>query len=853
MGMSSSQARLLSLTSRMHDIEYKAQKLEAQKLQMANESAHVYQKYEDALNKTKIQGMTIGADGAAAFIDASLLVLEGNAGDDNLAGTIFLKNTYNDKIYVSRMNADKFKLPEDGNLGTEIEFMDRLGYTTTILGFDTVSNSNPVERYTAIATIKGSESKREVPNFNTDWGYQTVTPKAVPADAIAVSTVTSFDPTKTYVISSKEDLIALQNLTNSGVSTKGVNFILGADIDLSGETWTSIGKSESLAFQGNFDGNGYTISNLTGGGGLFGYVKGDAKATNNNTSGSTISATYGNIKNVVVQNVNITKTSNETGALIGKNIGGYVDNCYSSGNIKSGNWAGGLIGHNVGGAVTSSTSNVNVNANGNCVGGFIGHDTNGTVQHCISTGDVYASAGYVGGFIGHETSNGSGFIFQCATTSKVTSPQSNKGAFLGQIDSGCTAVVIGSQYSGASGLKPVGSGENNMTSNGNDDSLTQGATKTVTTTNITMPSKTSIKSNILLAINKSGQTVPADFETKLDTWLNQFYKEDTRYSNGILVEASLKLASINDYINEYLTQDKNAGIVNSLISDITNYSLDATAQYQDNYKTTKDYEYTGYADTSTTEAEKTTTLTIGSTEDIANNLYTALKDNGHTELKYTSDVAKIQSWVSSKFKTTTDEEKLNLAELNNIILSGDKNELEKIYAAINSNSTYTVPADKKIYTDTTTDYNVTVTDQTQGQTTGWDRTDPEIDEALNFYEMVKGGYIIVEDEQAASTEWLANMVNSGTAVFSQIDRTTNKTFDTNVATNVLLQEVTDETELKKAEAEYEADMRKIDSKDKRYDVELAHLENERNAIKTEIDTLKTVAKDNVDRTFKLFG
>ena len=146
-----------------------------------------------------------------------------------------------------------------------------------------------------------------------------------------------------------------------------------------------------------------------------------------------------------------------------------------------------------------------------------------------------------------------------------------------------------------------------------------------------------------------------------------------------------------------------------------------------------------------------------------------------------------------------------------------------------------------------------MSNQAQTANIGWDRTDPEIDEALNFYEMVKGGYIIVENEQAASTEWLTNMVNSGTAVFSQIDRTTNKAFDTNVATNVLLQEVTDETELKKAEAEYEADMRKIDSKDKRYDVELAHLENERNAIKTEIDTLKTVAKDNVDRTFKLFG
>ena len=38
MGLSSSQARLLSLTGRMHQIEYGAQKLEAQKLQLANET-----------------------------------------------------------------------------------------------------------------------------------------------------------------------------------------------------------------------------------------------------------------------------------------------------------------------------------------------------------------------------------------------------------------------------------------------------------------------------------------------------------------------------------------------------------------------------------------------------------------------------------------------------------------------------------------------------------------------------------------------------------------------------------------------------------------------------------------------
>jgi len=76
--------------------------------------------------------------------------------------------------------------------------------------------------------------------------------------------------------------------------------------------------------------------------------------------------------------------------------------------------------------------------------------------------------------------------------------------------------------------------------------------------------------------------------------------------------------------------------------------------------------------------------------------------------------------------------------------------------------------------------------------------------------------------------------------------------DTSVSTSTKLQEVSDEVGLKKAEAQYEADMNKINKKDSRFDTELAQLETERSAIKEEIDTLKNVAKENVDRTFKIF-
>lgn len=103
-----------------------------------------------------------------------------------------------------------------------------------------------------------------------------------------------------------------------------------------------------------------------------------------------------------------------------------------------------------------------------------------------------------------------------------------------------------------------------------------------------------------------------------------------------------------------------------------------------------------------------------------------------------------------------------------------------------------------------------------------------------------------------SVEVLRNLVEAGFIVFEK-PMTDGTIEEVNIATDTNLQEVSDETELKKAEAKYEADMRKIDAKDKKFDTDLAAMEAERNAIKTEIETLKTVAKDNVDRTFKLFS
>ena len=52
MGMAASQARLLTITARMHDVEYQAQCIQNAKIQLANQEDAVYQRYLEALDAT---------------------------------------------------------------------------------------------------------------------------------------------------------------------------------------------------------------------------------------------------------------------------------------------------------------------------------------------------------------------------------------------------------------------------------------------------------------------------------------------------------------------------------------------------------------------------------------------------------------------------------------------------------------------------------------------------------------------------------------------------------------------------------------------------------------------------------
>jgi len=134
-------------------------------------------------------------------------------------------------------------------------------------------------------------------------------------------------------------------------------------------------------------------------------------------------------------------------------------------------------------------------------------------------------------------------------------------------------------------------------------------------------------------------------------------------------------------------------------------------------------------------------------------------------------------------------------------------------------------------------------------------------EKLNYYVQMfnaitdAGGALTVDDEHANDPIWFSNIVTNGLVIISTLKIIDDgfELRDTSVAIDTNLQEVQDYSKIRKAEAKYEADMRRIDMKDRKFDYDLAALDNERNAIKQEIETLKTVSKENVERTFKLFS
>ncbi len=250
------------------------------------------------------------------------------------------------------------------------------------------------------------------------------------------------------------------------------HFIQTAAIDLGvspwneGAGWAALGQYSHLPFEGNYNGNGHTVSGLYVNSmattatykGLFGSSVGtiqnlhltdvDVKA-NRDYIGALLSINSGTVINC--SSSGIVKNDSQKrflGGLVGLNQGDII-NCHSSGNVSPAPYLtssiGGLVGYNDGGNITGcySTANItNDNWYGNDnIGGLVG-DNNGNITDCYSSG-IISGIGSVGGLVGRTTS---GNITNSHSTAEV-SGTNYIGGLVGSLISSDGGSVIANCYS----------------------------------------------------------------------------------------------------------------------------------------------------------------------------------------------------------------------------------------------------------------------------------------------------------------------------------------------------------------------------------------------------------------------
>lgn len=153
--------------------------------------------------------------------------------------------------------------------------------------------------------------------------------------------------THPYIISSVDGLKGFRDSVNKGVTYAGKYIQLAeGTYDLSAEDWTAIGNGArdggeytGASFEGVFNGNAQTISNLT-------ITESNAANTNADSAAGLfgIIAGGGIVKSLTLDSVDINIPGNElTGAVAGMITGGTVDGCTVSGSVTTAD-GGGVVG-----------------------------------------------------------------------------------------------------------------------------------------------------------------------------------------------------------------------------------------------------------------------------------------------------------------------------------------------------------------------------------------------------------------------------------------------------------------------------------------------------------------------------
>ena len=241
-----------------------------------------------------------------------------------------------------------------------------------------------------------------------------------------------------------------------------VDAILTANIDLSSIEWTPIGKG--VYYGGTFDGQGFTVSNLTyvGSGdcnGLFGGVK-DATVKNFSINGSLVCAgswtgAIGRAENATISNVHSALTIETPATGVFHHAGGVVGGSYNPTTVDRCSFSG--------------TLTVNAESH-DCFGGIMGYTTDYcTVKNCINYGTISFAKNncYAGGIIGYINSAACNGTHNCLNIGTVEytgeGDATYSGAIVGRLRGNNPALWGYSYYLAGSAVNA--SGENQIPTN----------------------------------------------------------------------------------------------------------------------------------------------------------------------------------------------------------------------------------------------------------------------------------------------------------------------------------------------------------------------------------------------------
>lgn len=188
MGLSASQARLLSLTARLSDLELRAQTISNAKIRLSDESESASRKYSNALDKQTLKVYSgIQSDGSATYEEATAHNLTTYNAISTTDKQRYIKNS-SGSVIVSQDMAAAY----NASNGSSELFLNNLGY----------SQYSPTERKSA---LKASS----IASVSSDMATALSSISQVTNTALQSSTKSSLDAATAYLASSKASIATL--------------------------------------------------------------------------------------------------------------------------------------------------------------------------------------------------------------------------------------------------------------------------------------------------------------------------------------------------------------------------------------------------------------------------------------------------------------------------------------------------------------------------------------------------------------------------------------------------------------------------------------------------------------------